>query len=79
MMDTGMLWYDDDKKRTMDEKIRRAVDYYQEKYGRMPNLCLINPNLAANGDGQTLEMIELRTANNVLPHHFWVGIDNGAK
>ena len=33
-MDTGMLWYDDDRQRTLEEKVRRAADYYRHKYGQ---------------------------------------------
>jgi hypothetical protein len=34
MMQTGMLWLDDDKRRSIEEKVRRAVAYYRDKYGR---------------------------------------------
>ncbi len=73
-MEIGMLWYDDDHKRTLEEKVRRAATYYREKHGQMPNLCVINPRTASNGAGQALQDIELRLAPNVLLHHFWVGV-----
>ena len=41
-MKVGMMWLDNDKKRTLDEKVRRAADYYRDKYGRFPELCLVN-------------------------------------
>ena len=37
-----MLWLDADARRTLDEKVQRAVDYYRQKYGAMPDLCLVN-------------------------------------
>lgn len=43
-MNTGMLWFDNDPKTALAVKIERAVEYYQKKYGRKPNLCLIHPN-----------------------------------
>ncbi|MBN1317991.1 MAG: hypothetical protein JXA42_21085 [Anaerolineales bacterium] len=73
-MKEGMLWYDDDKQRTLEDKVQRAADYFQEKYGQKPNLCLINANMDVNGVNDALGTIELRTAKNVLPNHFWVGI-----
>jgi len=73
-MKVGMLWYDDDKKRTLAEKVRRAADFYQRKYGQTPTLCLVNPRMTPNGAGRGVGAIKLCAAHNVLPHHFWVGI-----
>ncbi len=39
-MNAGMLWLDDDKQRPLEERVSRAADYYREKYGRLPELCL---------------------------------------
>ncbi len=76
-MNVGMLWFDDDASRTLEEKVSRAADFYRHKYGRPPTLCLINPQ-AANGR-KNVAAVELRTAQNVLPHHFWVGMaENGS-
>jgi hypothetical protein len=79
-MQEGMLWYDDDSERTLEEKVRRAADYYRDKFGRLPDLCLLNPN-TLNGGPAKVAKIELRTKPNVLLHHFWLGMDesgNGA-
>jgi hypothetical protein len=77
-MKTGMLWYDDDKKRTLEEKVELAVDYYRQKFGRAPTLCLVNPRFINGGTKKTVAKVELRSAHNVLLHHFWVGIaENG--
>lgn len=76
-MKTGMLWYDDDKKRTLEEKVEMAADYYRQKFGRAPTLCLVNPR-SMNGVPKKVAKVELRSAHNVLLHHFWVGIaENG--
>ena len=48
-METGMLWYDNDPKTTLTDKVARAVEYYRKKYGRDPNLCLVNPSSCPNG------------------------------
>lgn len=73
-----MLWYDDDKTRTLEDKVRRAADYYRTKYGRLPTLCLISPG-SLSGGPDSVAKIKLQTAHNVLPHHFWIGMaDNGS-
>ena len=71
-MDVGMLWLDDDKRLTLDDKIRRAADYYRQKYGQAPNLCLVNK--AALETEKKVGRIEVRPVGHVLPHHFWVGV-----
>jgi hypothetical protein len=71
-MDIGMLWLDDDKKSSLDDKIRKAADYYQEKYGQKPDICLVNQAMLANE--KRVDAIQVQPAHNVLPNHFWVGI-----
>ena len=72
-MNTGMLWLDDDKKRSLEEKVQRAADYYREKYGRMPELCLVNTRTVT--EAVRFGLIEVRPVSNVLPSHFWLGVE----
>ena len=72
-MKTGMLWLDDDKKRSLEEKVQRAVDYYSEKYGRMPELCLVNQRTVAVA--LKVGSVEVRPVTNVHPSHFWLGVE----
>lgn len=69
-----MLWFDNDNKADLATKIQRAASYYHSKYGKAPNLCLVNPRtLGSNtwkGNG-----IEIKTTRSVLPNHFWLGIN----
>ena len=71
-MDVGMLWLDDDKKATLEEKVWRAAEYYHQKYGRAPELCLVNMGVLE--DEVTLGDIDVRPAGNVLPNHLWLGV-----
>lgn len=72
-MDIGMLWYDGDSKRQLNEKILRAVDYYRQKYGARPNVCYVNPALLVEGQAQP-SGVQLRPARTVLRDHFWLGV-----
>jgi len=74
-MNTGMLWFDNDPKTALNAKIERAAAYYQKKYGRDPNLCLINPN-ALNGEKFTLKKMTVRSYRPVLPGHLWIGVED---
>ncbi len=74
-MKTGMLWLDADSRRTLDEKIERAVDYYRQKYGAAPDLCLVNTATFAEEE-KSIGTVKVQRTRTVLPHHFWVGVSN---
>lgn len=73
-MDVGMLWLDTDQKRTFDEKVRRAVEYYEEKYGRLPDLCLVNKDVLESE--KQVAKVKVQPARSVLPGHFWLGMSS---
>lgn len=72
-MNVGMLWLDTDAKRSLEEKVQRAVEYYRDKYGRAPELCLVNKQMLADSELK-IGAVKVQPAKNVLPHHFWVGM-----
>jgi hypothetical protein len=71
-MKIGMLWFDDSA-RSLKVRVKEAADYYNEKYGQVPNLCFVNPTMlsdkvkASNG-------VELKESRTVMPGHFWLGV-----
>jgi hypothetical protein len=71
-MNVGMLWLDDDRNRSLDEKVNRAVEYYREKYGRMPEMCLVNKGMLA--EEKQVGKVNVQPIANILPHHFWLGM-----
>ncbi|MBI4770899.1 MAG: hypothetical protein HY784_10955 [Chloroflexi bacterium] len=76
-MNVGMLWFDNDPKRSFDEKVSRAVEHYRRKYGRAPDVCFVNPrSVASEAQEKTPSAagLLLRTSKSVLPNHFWIGI-----
>lgn len=76
-MDVGMLWFDDGPA-PLKEKVARAVTYYREKYGEKPTLCLVHPS-TLNGSAGAVNGVEVRAAVTVLPHHFWIGVEEEAR
>lgn len=74
-MKEGLLWFDNNPKRNLADKVIRAADRYQQKFSRRPTTCYLNE---ADFDGQTdkVDDIRLQTASNVLRHHLWIGIEN---
>ncbi len=71
-MNVGMLWLDDDKGSTLEEKILRAADYYHNKYGQSPNMCLVNQTQLE--EEKQFGRIQVRPVQTVLRNHFWVGV-----
>ena len=76
-MNVGMLWLDDDARTTIEEKIKRAADYYQHKFGQAPDTCLVHTGMLK--DELEVGAIHVLPARNVLPHHFWIGIDTSSR
>ena len=79
-MDVGMLWFDNDKERDLSTKVMRAADYYRKKYGNVPNLCYVHPNMfPAQKEVESKKVmagnVEVRSAITVLPHHLWIGVN----
>lgn len=71
----GMLWFDDSSEIALDEKVRRAAQHYRTKYGREPNVCVVNPSTPGAKELEAVDGIELGLAVHVLPHHFYIGED----
>ncbi len=72
-MEIGMLWFDDGPK-TVDEKVGQAVAFYTDKFGRKPTHCLVHPTTLDGSEG-VMSGVMVQAARNVMPHHYWIGID----
>ncbi|MCC6602104.1 MAG: hypothetical protein IT327_02780 [Anaerolineae bacterium] len=68
-----MLWLDDDKQRPLAEKVQRAVEYYQQKYGTVPTTCLVNSSAVAAETAVAGVKVKVKGSTTVLPYHFWLG------
>jgi hypothetical protein len=73
-MREGLLWFDNDPKRKLADKIGQAATRYQVRFGRRPTTCYLSDR---DFDGETAEVngIRLRPVINVRPHHFWIGVE----
>jgi hypothetical protein len=83
-MEIGLLWYDGDPKRPLEDKVGQAAERYREKYGRWPNTCYVHPQAVGDQPAGGLRLaafqakgpeatIRVLPAPNILVHHFWVG------
>jgi hypothetical protein len=78
-MNVGMLWFDNDKKTALNAKVERAADYYRQKYGLVPDLCLVHPSMLIEPKAEMVEghtgKVALRTNRAILPGHLWIGVE----
>lgn len=72
-MNVGMMWFDGDNRNSLATRIDQAANYYQQKYGRQPTICFVNPDTAGK-EPPTMEGLKLQTSLSVLPDHFWLGV-----
>ena len=73
-MNIGMLWLDADKSRSFDEKVKLAVEYYKNKHGRLPELCIVNTEMLT--DQKKVGRVQVIPQKTILPNHFWLGMEN---
>ena len=72
-MKEGLLWLDVDPQRSLRDKIISAADSYRRKYGIVPTACYCNAGQLA--EPMQLGRLRALPASNVLPYHFWVGVE----
>ncbi len=72
-MTVGLLWFDDDPKRSLADKIEEAARRYREKFGIDPDTCYVNPSTLGDGkvNGTRVRVVP---TSQVLPHHLLLGV-----
>lgn len=76
-MHTGLLWFDNDPRTTLSVKIQKAMEYYNKKFGRKPDLCLVHPSMMDASQAQLeLGKLVIRPYRPVMPGHFWIGTED---
>jgi hypothetical protein len=69
---TGMLWFDEDKGRRLTEKVREACGYYEGKYGQKPNQCVVHADMLEGGELE-IEGVRVIGSKKMQRNHLWVG------
>jgi hypothetical protein len=70
-MNIGMLWYDNDPKKSTVQKISEAVEYYEKKYGLKPRICEVNAGVFSKD--LKVEGIRIVSERLILPGHYFIG------
>ena len=69
----GMLWYDD--RGNLGERIVRAKEYYEVKYGRAATWARVNKKDVDGVEWPEIGL-EIEWDSTVLPFHIWIGSDD---
>ncbi len=77
MMDIGLLWYDDDPKKTLERKIGEAAERYRQRFGAQPNVCHVHGEKTEDRRQATIGNRQVAVIPNqaIRPHYFWVGLE----
>lgn len=74
-MATDCLWYDDDKKRTLEQKITDAATFYTVKFGAAPTHCWVHRSVLAEDKVLTIGGVIVKSRRTALVNHFQLGTD----
>jgi hypothetical protein len=77
----GILWFDNNPKTNLQQKVDVASNHFKKKYGVIADTCHVNPSVFSGTD--VLTFVETKNGNvsivqdrAILPGHLWVGVDN---
>jgi len=71
-MREGLLWFDDDPRRQLEEKIEQAAMRYRQKFGALPDVCYVNDKAIDKAEVR-IGGVSVLPMHTVQPHHFWIG------
>lgn len=70
-MNKGMLWYDNNTKLNIENRVQKAVEFFIEKYGYKPQCCFVNPDMAEEPI-KIKDNIKIVPNEKVLKNHIWL-------
>lgn len=73
-MEVGLMWYDDDPRKSLEMKIQQAAVRYREKHGCAPTACFVSARAGvASRIYNGMRIAPLRT---VRANYLWLGVDD---
>jgi len=75
-MEIGLLWFDDNKDKSLEAKVDEAVAAYCAKprfAGKTPNTCYVHASTLPEGQEVHLDGVRIVAITTVAPNSFLVG------
>lgn len=70
-MNKGMLWYDNNTKLNIENRVLEAVEFFMDKYGYKPHCAFVNPTMAEKPI-KIKNNIKIVPNEKILKNHIWL-------
>jgi len=80
-MEVGLLWCDDSKNKTLEEKVNEAVSAYRAKprfSGKGPDACYVHPSMLNEERETCINGVRVVATPIIAPHHLLVGVEQSS-
>ncbi len=74
MLKKGLLWFDDNPKRPLAEKLDEAAERYEERFEVRPTLVHLNP---AQAEGLKYKRLSIFGDVSLRRNYFLIGVEEG--
>ncbi len=72
-MQQGMLWFENDPKKSLSTIIKEGSDYFEKKYGRKPTGCNVHRERLVGEKDYDKKFI--RPDKSILKNHYLIGVE----
>ncbi len=75
-----MMWFDNNPKVALDDKLLQAAEYYTRKYGQKPDTAIVSGKDLGNEQARTGGLlveahgVRVETMRAIMPGHMWIGV-----
>ena len=74
MINQGIMWFENDVKKSLDFIVKELFEYNKAKYNKNGNVCYVNPKLLPDGE-IVINNIKVKPWKSILPNHYWLVIE----
>ena len=80
-MKIGLLWFESDKKKTIEKRVLEAAEYYFKKHGVCSDYCQIPLGTLDSRMNGEIQVGEIRVVEHkgIPKEHLWIGLDHEVK
>jgi len=71
MMLEGMLWFDNNPAKAIEQKVREARERYDLKFGGGADCCMVAPDML--GGELQVDTVKVMVWRGMTPGHLWIG------
>lgn len=69
-----LMWYDDNKKTTITQRVHNAIEAYKARYSRAPSIVLMNDADFAALNAATVDGVPVDSRSFIRVNNYWIGL-----